>query len=400
MMKLKKISNLILFLLCIALLVSCSGKAGMTDGVQQTIKDPDIPVSPAQPEEPEDPDTRISFAAVGDMISYTGTIRDAKSCAIQGGREYNFAPIFENVRSVIEGANLAFINQETPLSEGHQYSGKFPYFNTPSDLGHDIIDAGFDIVNIATNHMIDMGGDGLINTIEFWKTTPATVIGGYLNEADLNTIRTVERDGIEIAFLSYTYSTNGNKLWGNYELCIPYIDEALIERQVKEANEIADLVFVSMHWGNENSMKQSPQQIALAEKMCAWGVDVVIGHHPHVLQPVEWIEEGGNKMLCIYSLGNFAAEQDHDYQLLGGIMTFDIVREKGEVFIDRPIMLPTIYYYDRSFYKNSTYLFEDFTEAMAKSSGLSYYGRSMTLDKMRSYVEKTISKEFLSESWQ
>ncbi len=396
----KRLSVIFLLLLCAAVFLSCGGNKISPSETQDTLQAPDIPSAPSAPEAPKDPDTRVSFVAVGDMISYTGTIRDAKSCAVPGGRTYNFAPIFANVKPVIEAADIAFINQETPLSDSNEISGKFPYFNTPSDLGHDIIEAGFDVVNIATNHMIDKGGSGLLDSINFWNSTTATLIGGYLNEDDLNNIRIVERSGIRIAFLSYTYSTNGNKLRGNYDLQIPYIDEALIERQSKESEKLADLVFVSMHWGNENSMKTSTAQQELARKMCQWGVDVIIGHHPHVLQPVEWLEENGNKMLCIYSLGNFAAEQDHDYQLLGGMMTFDIVREDGRVFIDKPIMRPTIYYYNKSFYKNSTYFFEDFTEDMAKSCGLSYYGRSMTLERMRSYVEKTISKEFLPENWQ
>lgn len=396
----KKISLLLLAVLAGVLLLSCGKVDTPPDDIGETVLSPDIPASPAQPDEPRDPDTRLSFAAVGDMISYTGTIRDAKSCAVQGGRTYNFAPIFENVLPLIESADIAFINQETPMAgESYGYSS-YPHFNTPQDLAYDIIEAGFDVVNLATNHMLDAGSKGLEETINFWNTLPVTTIGGYLDEDDLDNIRVVERDGIKIAFLSYTYSTNGYRLQNGCDIQIPYIDEALIERQARAADEIADLVFVSMHWGDENSMKTNDSQKALARKMCAWGVDVIIGHHPHVIQPVEWIEEEENKLLCIYSLGNFAAEQDHDYQLLGGIMTFDIVREDGEIFIDKPILHPTVYYYDKRFYKNCTYLFENFSADMEKSHGISYYGRSISIEKLRSYVLNTVSKEFLSQEWQ
>lgn len=361
--------------------------------------DPEFETASADVREPYPEDVTLSFAACGDNICYTGTNRDAKSLSFEGGREYNYAPLYENVRSVIEGADLAFINQETPMAgEGFAY-GSYPRFNTPRDLAYDMIDAGFDIVNLATNHMLDAGSEGLKNTIEFWNTLPVTAIGGYLDEEDLGNIRVAEKNGVSIAFLSYTYSTNGLALKSGYDIVIPYIDEDLIRTQVASAKEKADLVFVSMHWGNENNFTPSVTQKELAQMMADIGVDVIIGHHPHVLQPVEWISssDGTRKTLCIYSLGNFVAEQAHDYQLVGGIMTFDIVRTKGEYSIENPVLIPIVYYYNKSFYKNTVYLMENFTDELARSIGLSYYGNSTTVERLRSYVTKTISEEFLPD---
>ncbi len=347
-------------------------------------------------EEPTPPDTTISFAACGDNIMYYGTIRDGKKCAYEGGREHNFAPIYENIKHIIEGADIAFINQESPMAgEGYEL-GTYPHFNSPQDLAYDLLDAGYDVVNIANNHMLDTGSEGLLRTIEFWNTLPVVTLGGYLDEEDCNNMRVVEREDVKIGFLSYTYSTNGYKLKSGYDIFIPYIDETLIETQIKAARERFDLVFVSIHWGNENNMKQSESQSTLAKKMADWGADVILGHHPHVLQPIEWIErEGGGRTLCIYSLGNFVAEMPRDYNLLGGIMTFDIVRRDGELSIENPILIPTMYYYNKSFYKNSVHLLENFTSDMAKSIGLSYYGQSTNLDRLYGYLEKTISSEFL-----
>lgn len=349
--------------------------------------------------EPYPPDVTLKFAACGDNIMYTGTNRDAKSLAVSGGREYNYAPLFDNIRDVIENADLAFINQETPMAGEGFDIGSYPHFNTPRDLAYDIIDAGFDIVNIATNHMLDAGSLGLQNTIEFWKTLPVTMIGGYTDEEDFDKIRIVEKDEMSIAFLSYTYGTNGLKLKSDYGIVIPYLDAELIKKQVKEAKKIADLVFVSVHWGNENNFTPSESQKELAQIMADLGVNVIIGHHPHVLQPIEWVSasDGDHKTLCIYSLGNIAAEQASDANLVGGIMTFDIVRNKGEYSIENPLLLPTVYYYNKSFYKNSIYLMEDFSENMAKSIGLSYYGKSTTLERLKSYVIKTIDAEFLPD---
>ena len=350
--------------------------------------------------EPYPPDVTLTFAGCGDNIMYYGNFRDAKSVALEGGRKYNFAPIYENIKPIIENADIAFINQETPLA-GEKYGyDDWPHFNSPQDLAYDIVEAGFDVVNLATNHMLDAGSQGLVDTIEFWNTMPVTTVGGYLNEEDFNNIRIVEIEEIKIAFLSFTYSTNGIPLRKGFDIVIPYEDEEVIREQVIKANELADLVFVSMHWGDEYSFKPNANQKNLASMMAGLGVDVIIGHHPHVLQPIEWVESpngDGHKMLCAYSLGNIAAEQENDYNYVGGIITFDIVREKGDISIENPLLIPTVYYFNRSFYKNSVHLMENFTEDMAKSHGLSYYGRTTTVKRLRSYVTNTVSSEFLPD---
>lgn len=351
-------------------------------------------------EEPLPPDVTLSFAGCGDNIMYYGNYRDAKSIAIAGGRTYNFAPIYENIRPIIENADISFINQETPTAGEEFGYNSYPRFNAPQDLAYDIVEAGFDIVNLATNHMLDAGSEGLKNTIEFWRDLPVMTVGGYLDRADYENIRIYEKDEISIAFLSFTYGTNGLSLRSGYDIVIPYIDEDEMQIQIEAAKERADLVFVSMHWGSEYKFTPNTQQKSLASLMARLGVDVIIGHHPHVLQPIEWIDSGngdGHRTLCVYSLGNLAAEQEHDYNLVGGIITFDIVRKKGKISIENPILVPTVYYYNRSFYKNSVHLMENFTEDMAKSIGLSYYGRSTTLQKLQSYVKQTISPEFLPD---
>ncbi len=392
--------KILIFLFLISLLLcSCSdeGAGNSAETLEPHIKDTALEV---EIKEPLPPDVRLTFAGCGDNIAYNGTIRDAKKCAVEGGRTYNFAPIYENVKSIIENADIAFINQETPMA-GEDYGyDDYPYFNSPRDLAYDLIDAGFDVVNLATNHMLDAGSQGLLDTINFWNTLPVVTIGGYLDEDDFNNIRIIEREGIKIALLSFTYSTNGLSLKKGFDIVIPYENEEVIASQVMKAREIADLVFVSMHWGNEYNFKPSANQKNLASMMAGLGVDVIIGHHPHVLQPIEWVESpngDGHKTLCVYSLGNFAAEQNNDYNMVGGIITFDIVRKDGVLSIERPILLPTVYYFNRSFYQNSVHLMENFTSDMAKSHGLIYYGKTTTVEKLRSYVTKTVAPEFLPE---
>ena len=137
------------------------------------------------------------------------------------------------------------------------YSG-YPQFNSPQDLGLDLIDIGFDVVNIANNHMCDKGTAGLAGTIDFWNSQDILMIGGYTDADDYDDIRVLEYNGVKIAFLSYTYGTNGISLPSSSELIIPYINDDDIIRQCELASERADFVIASVHWGNENQTTVSP----------------------------------------------------------------------------------------------------------------------------------------------
>ncbi|MBQ7953652.1 MAG: CapA family protein, partial [Clostridia bacterium] len=217
----------------------------------------------------------------------------------------------------------------------------YPTFNSPQDLGYDVVEMGFDVVNIATNHMLDIGANGLLKTIDFWKNMDCFMIGGYENEEDFNTVRIYEKDGIKIAFLSFTYATNGILKPASSKLVIPYIDDEDMVSQIESAKQQADLIFVSMHWGSEGAFKPSDEQKRVAQLIADSGADAIIGHHPHVIQPVDWLTgKDGNKTLCVYSLGNFVAEQAYDYNMVGGIIEFDIVSENGETYIENPVFTP------------------------------------------------------------
>jgi poly-gamma-glutamate synthesis protein (capsule biosynthesis protein) len=303
---------------------------------------------------------------------------------------------------MIKNADISFINQETLMcGEGFDFS-YYPMFNGPQDMGYDLVDLGFDVVGMANNHMLDMGGAGLEAAIAFWKSQPVLEIGGYTSEEDF-TYRVYEKDGVNIAFISYTYGTNGLTLYDGYDAWIPYLDEETVKKQVAEAkaDPAVDLVFVSVHWGVEYMFSPSEEQKNYAQIMTDAGADVIIGHHPHVIEPVEWLTApDGTKTLCVYSLGNFIGEQDHDYSMVGGMISFDIVKKGSEAHIEDPVFIPTVYYFDSNFYSNCVYLMTDFTDALASSHGVGYaYGNYTSLDKLRSYVTNCIDKEFLSEEF-
>jgi poly-gamma-glutamate synthesis protein (capsule biosynthesis protein) len=204
---------------------------------------------------------------------------------------------------------------------------------------------------------------------------------------------------VKIAFLSYTYGTNGLSLPSDSELYVPYINQDNISRQIESTKNLADLVFVSVHWGEENHFAPSSSQTALAQTMADWGADVIIGHHPHVVQPIEWIQgENGNKTLCIYSLGNLISAMNNGYNMLGGLMTFDIVKNsKGEIYIDSPLFIPTAFYYADSWFQTELFLLENYDQKKSLTHGSRKHGKNCTRTEMEKLLTQTIDREFLPQ---
>ncbi|MCL2096165.1 MAG: CapA family protein [Oscillospiraceae bacterium] len=353
--------------------------------------------------EPEEKEIRIRFTGTGDNVVHECLWMDAQRRALPDGREYNFKPMFADAADIIASADIAFINQETPMAGSDYALAGYPLFNSPQDLGHDLAELGFDVINIANNHMLDKGEKGLVNTIDFLRSLPPLVIGDYLNRDELYDIKIIERNGIKTAFLAYTYSTNGLALPAGSEVIIPYIDDGLIVSQIEKAKEISDAVIVSVHWGEEDSFNPTTNQKRLAQLMADHGVLAIIGHHPHVLQPVEWLEGiGGNKTLCVYSLGNLASGMIRPMNMVGGFISFDIVKriETGEnqnrIIIENPVFTPTIYYYGSGWLNGHVYLLKDYTPELAKSHGtFTRHGYSRTVEDLWGYVTRNISGEFL-----
>lgn len=357
--------------------------------------DPSLPASL-----PED-DPAVHFIGGGDNIIYYGNVYEASVRKLPGGRTYNFKTVYSDIQGLIEDADLAFINQETLLCSSKFPLSYYPQFCGPQDMGYDLVEMGFDVVNIASNHMLDVGADGLADSITFWKKQPVTMIGGYEDEADFAKIRITEVKGIRIAWLAFTYGTNMLTLPEDSPLYIPYINDEDIAAQIASAREQADLVFVSMHWGAESVFDPTPEQSKAAQLIADCGADVIIGHHPHVVGPIRWIlGEGGNKTLCVYSLGNLMAEMSQDYNMAGGLITFDIVPHEGaKPTIENVLFIPTFFHFDPAFKVNHIYLYKDYTDELARSHGISYYGNSTTLDKLKRYVKNTIHEQFLPDDF-
>lgn len=243
--------------------------------------------------------SKLSLTFVGDALLHTPIIKDA----YEDGR-YNFAKMFESVGSVLEGSDLAFYNQESILGgESLGYSGH-PTFNTPDEFGRTMLALGFNLVNSANNHTLDMGEAGILNSCNFWNRYSGVLTSGSVcTPFELESPRILEMNGIKYAMLGYTLSTNGLKSPNDYYVSI-YSDERA-RREINALRSEVDLLLVSMHWGNEYTSNPTLEQIRISKYLASLGVDVVIGTHPHVISPLRWI----GKTLVIYSLGHFISNQ-------------------------------------------------------------------------------------------
>lgn len=342
-----------------------------------------------------------SFVGCGDNIVYFGNVRDAAAAAVSGGRKYNFKPAYSDVADYIAAADIAYINQETLMcGEGYELS-YYPMFNGPQDLGYDLVEIGFDIINIANNHMLDKGGAGLQRTIDFWKTQPVTLTGGYSNRAEYDNVTVIEKNGIRIALLSYCQMTNGITISSKYENYIPYLAEADFKAQVDSVKDKCDIIIASVHWGEEYEFSPNDTQKNYAQQMADAGIDVILGHHPHVIQPIEWIDGAeGNRTLCVYSLGNFMAEMSYASNMLGGFISFDITKVgDNRAIVENVVFEPTVFHFPSNFYNNHIYFMKDYTAELANAHGVrTYYKNKIDFPMLKGFLKDTISDEFLSES--
>jgi len=317
----------------------------------------------------------VTLIMVGDLLMH----ETVQKSGLKSSGEYDFSHLFKNVKKEISSADIAIINQETPLAGKKFGLSGYPLFNAPTEVADAIADAGFDVILQATNHALDKGKAALIYCREYYeKNYPhLCVTGTYISEEQSKEITVVERNGIKVAILNYTYGTNGIPLPKDMPYAVNLLDESKVRADIKKAKKVADFVVVCPHWGIEYTHNPSKEQRKWCEIFLECGVDLVIGTHPHVIQPIEWYEgENGHKMLVYYSLGNFvnsAAVSGNgiSVRMLGAMAKVTLARnENGKVEIQKSSVLPLVTHLNSGFGGITTYLFEDYTEALAEENFL------------------------------
>lgn len=333
----KKILSLLSFYLTILLVLpGCSNTTPANATISADVPSiletsaPSVPETEPATEPPFEP-VNVDLIMVGDILAHEGVYN---SGFFPDGT-INYDHIFANVKEDIQAADIAIVNQEVVLGGIDLGLSGYPCFNSPTQLGDSLVTAGFNVILHATNHSLDKSITGIDNTLNFWKENyPDLPILGIHDETftdyETQDIYVYEQDGLRIAILNYTYGTNGIPIPQSRPLIVNMLDEEKVALDIARAKEISDFVIVCPHWGTEYIYTPDSYQQKWTRFFYEHEVDLVIGTHPHVIEPVEWIEEEGNdhKMLVYYSLGNFVSNQDKMPRMLGAMAKVTITLDK------------------------------------------------------------------------
>lgn len=317
----------------------------------------------------EQKDITFNMSVIGDIMCHNTQYTDAYNSNTD---TYDFSYVFKDIKAKIKTADIAVGNLETTFAGKSVGYSSYPTFNTPESLADNLKDLGLDVLTTANNHSLDKGYKGIESTIDYLDKADISHTGTFKSEEDQNKILIKNVKDAKIAFLSYTYGTNGIKVPTGKDYCINLIDKELIKKQLELAKaENPDIICVSMHWGIEYQTKQNKEQEALADFLFENGVDIILGSHPHVLQPMEkrtvTLEDGSTKDgFVIYSLGNFMSGQVKENTKNSIILDLKITKkaQDGKISIDSVNYTP-IYMY-KSTAKTKAYKILDIESSISK----------------------------------
>ena len=326
----------------------------------------------------------------------------------------------EDISDFLGKADIKIINQETILGGNELGFSGYPYFNSPTEVGDAIAAAGFNVVLQASNHSADQGIKGLKNCAAYWEKYPDVLMTGIYEEApeeekEKTPIPILNIDGVTFAVLNYTYGPNmevlPREIQGHLNMLCAWdensgaIDFTTIHpdvlTEIEEASKQADVVIVCPHWGTEYTTKPSQYQKEFAKQMTQAGADLIIGTHPHVVQPIEWVEsENGNKALCYYSLGNYVSTQKDAISMLEAMawVTFRVKENGVEIVEDKTGVYPMVCQYTSGPVRiEGVYLLETYTQEMADSHGIRNYGNvNLKLEDLQAWSEEILGEWVLS----
>lgn len=293
----------------------------------------------SQAHEPES--QKITITASGDMLYHRPLYMSAYD-----GEKYDFDNDYSAIKELISGADLALgdfegtINPETEL-------GGFPLFNAPPNVVDSIKDAGFDVIDLAHNHILDTGIDGLKSTAQAFRDVGLDTIGVNVDDSG---ILVKEVNGIKVAMLAYAYGFNGLEDQLSQSDRAQYLNDLSLdqlEADIKEAEQLADITIIMPQSGVEYALQPSEEQQSVYRKMVDAGADIIFGGHPHVAQPTEIIEKEGEKKFIIYSMGNLLSNQRYEtisgnyWTERGVIPEVEVTKEDGRTFLSNVTLHPT-----------------------------------------------------------
>lgn len=398
----KAVKSFLCVICCVVMLTSCGkieekppmvpDRTVATEATEPITTPPTTVTEPTTTTEPPEPEFyEVNLVCAGDNLIHSSIYNQAKRRAKANGDDegYDFSYVYERVEHYIKDADLAILNQETIVTDELEPSD-YPRFCSPADLGEQMIDLGFDAFSMSNNHVLDRGEEGLLATLRFWDSHEGIIrYGAYRDEEDMNNIRTLEVNGITFAFLGYTEHTNGLSLPKDSPCKVTYLKELdVIEEQIKRADEIADVVIVSPHFGKEISNDVTESQRTLAKQFVDWGADIIIGTQPHTVQEMEYIKrDDGTEGFCFYCLGNFVSAQENYKAMVGMIGELTVTKNSltGEISISDVGAVPIITQYGANYYQIHIVPYAEYTDEELSAHGSPDFNRR-NLDKVLSHI--------------
>jgi poly-gamma-glutamate synthesis protein (capsule biosynthesis protein) len=397
-MRYRALATLVTTLLLASFLVACDSVFGNPENNDAINRSPTgftegIPLDERTVEIQPDPQPlSVSFIAVGDNLIHSSIYLSHRT----GDGGYDFNDIYDPVREVIQAADVAFINQETVCGGVELGLSDYPCFNSPHEVLDAVQAAGFDWINTASNHSFDVGEAGIRSQLAYLESLPGLVeTGTHRSEEDAERPTLMEVNGVTLGLASYTYGLNGFILPQDGKYLVDLIDIQKIDRDLERLVEVSDVQIVSMHWGVEYSHVPSDEQMVLARHLSDRGVDVVIGTHPHVVQPTTLITgEQGNQTLVIYSLGNFLSAQAETERMLGEMASWTVLYDpvEGGVAFEGIEIRPTVTQILPGWYGYKVYLLRDYTDTLAQAHMLASSG--LTRNRLTSLATEVFGSEF------
>lgn len=343
--------------------------------------------------------SQVSLIMVGDILLHTSVEESAK----REDGSFNYHAIFENVKEEIAEADLALVNQEVIIGGVELGVSGYPAFNAPYEIGDCLVDVGFDVICHGTNHALDKGRSGLNNCLDFWANNyPDIAVLGINNSVESqNDIYIYEREGIKIAILNYTYGTNGIAMPQDMPYAVDMLDDDRVCADIKKAEEEADFTIVCPHWGTEYNLGVSSEQEKWTQIFLENGVDLVIGTHPHVIEPIELLmdENTGHEMLVYYSLGNFVnwtsgTGEGVANRMVGGMAKVTLAEaETGEVYIQDWGVEPLICHVESGQDGVRVYAMNEYTQELADENEIVKQDSNFSLEYCENLCEQIWGKD-------
>ena len=290
----------------------------------------------------------FTLTSLGDTLCHNTQYWDAYNSKTD---EYDFSYVYEDIKNYTLSSDITIGSLETTFAGKEKGYSNYPTFNTPDSLATALKDIGVDVVSLAGNHALDYGYTGLCRTIDVFNNIGLSHLGTYKTAEDQEKILIKDVKGVKIAFINYTYGTNGIPLPSGKDFCVNLIDKDFIKKQINQAKEQnVDMIVACMHWGTEYRTTANSEQKDLANFLFENGVDVILGNHPHVLEPMEkktiTLQDGTTKdVFVVYALGNFTADQRDEITRDSAILNLTITKNSdGKISIDKVNYVP-IYMY-------------------------------------------------------